>query len=206
MAEEEINLPSLVIVLLITGLAVRYFFFSGNASTAHRQPGGTGGLSPEELQRRREREREAAVETIQQMFPQVDRRTILWDLQRHGGNLQATTERILAGRTETVSFASFTHVPGVFLHTLHSAMLFCLIEETPSLTPSVNLVASNYVPAPSPAHLARDNCCRAAKRNCHQQQTGGKEGPPRSDYEIQLEGQTRQCPLGGCWSGHKQRP
>ncbi|CCC06853.1 hypothetical protein SMACR_00879 [Sordaria macrospora] len=101
MAEEEINLPSLVIVLLITGLAVRYFFFSGNASTANRQPGGTGGLSPEELQRRREREREAAVETIQQMFPQVDRRTILWDLQRHGGNLQATTERILAGRTET---------------------------------------------------------------------------------------------------------
>lgn len=103
MAEEEINLPSLVIILLITGLAVRYFFFSGNGSPANRQPGGTGGLSPEELQRRREREREAAVETIQQMFPQVDRRTILWDLQRHGGNLQATTERILAGRTETVS-------------------------------------------------------------------------------------------------------
>ncbi|KAJ4420676.1 hypothetical protein N0V85_000498 [Neurospora sp. IMI 360204] len=101
MAEEEINLPSLVIVLLITGLAVRYFFFSGNASSANRQPGGTGGASPEELQRRREREREVAVETIQQMFPQVDRRTILWDLQRHGGNLQATTERILAGRTET---------------------------------------------------------------------------------------------------------
>ncbi|KAK1782524.1 hypothetical protein QBC45DRAFT_224166 [Copromyces sp. CBS 386.78] len=101
MAEEEINLPSLVIVLLITGLAVRYFFFSGNASRANRQPGGTGGVTLEELQRRREREREAAVETVQQMFPQVDRRTILWDLQRHGGNLQATTERILAGRTET---------------------------------------------------------------------------------------------------------
>lgn len=109
MAEEEINIPSLVIVLLVTGLAVRYFFFSGNASSANRQPGGTGGATPEELQRRREREREAAVETIQQMFPQVDRRTILWDLQRHGGNLQATTERILAGRTETVSSDFFFH-------------------------------------------------------------------------------------------------
>lgn len=45
--------------------------------------------------------REVAAQRIQQMFPQVDRRTILWDLQRNGGSIQATTERVLAGRLET---------------------------------------------------------------------------------------------------------
>jgi len=38
------------------------------------------------------------VERIQQMFPQVGRRLIMWDLQRNGGNIAATTERILSGR------------------------------------------------------------------------------------------------------------
>lgn len=32
------------------------------------------------------------------MFPQVSRRSIMWDLQRNGGNVVATTERILSGR------------------------------------------------------------------------------------------------------------
>jgi len=39
------------------------------------------------------------------MFPQVSRRSIMWDLQRNGGNVVATTERILSGRgLEVVSF------------------------------------------------------------------------------------------------------
>ncbi|KAK8080514.1 hypothetical protein PG997_008332 [Apiospora hydei] len=33
--------------------------------------------------------------------PQLDRRTILWDLQRTGGSISATTERVLSGRIET---------------------------------------------------------------------------------------------------------
>jgi hypothetical protein len=41
------------------------------------------------------------------MFPQVSRRSIMWDLQRNGGNVVATTERILSGRgLEVVSFES----------------------------------------------------------------------------------------------------
>lgn len=32
------------------------------------------------------------------MFPQVGRREIMWDLQRNGGSVAATTERILGGR------------------------------------------------------------------------------------------------------------
>lgn len=33
------------------------------------------------------------------MFPQLDRRTIAWDLHRNGNSVPATTERILAGRS-----------------------------------------------------------------------------------------------------------
>lgn len=32
------------------------------------------------------------------MFPQVGRREIIWDLQRNGWSVAATTERILGGR------------------------------------------------------------------------------------------------------------
>lgn len=47
------------------------------------------------------RRREEAVAQLQQMFPQLDRRTLLWDLQRTGGNMAATAERALAGRLDT---------------------------------------------------------------------------------------------------------
>jgi len=102
MANEQINVPSLVLILVLSGLIIRYLFFSppgGAPAGAPRRgqgPGGRDSLSAL-------RQREAAVERIQQMFPQVERRTVLWDLQRNGGNIAATTERILAGRLETVS-------------------------------------------------------------------------------------------------------
>ncbi|KAF7532502.1 hypothetical protein G7054_g7872 [Neopestalotiopsis clavispora] len=95
MADEQISLSSLIFVVVISGLAIRYFFFSGSTATqsARRQsPRDAAGAA---------RAREAAVERIQQMFPHVDRRAILWDLQRTGGSVQATTERILSGRVET---------------------------------------------------------------------------------------------------------
>lgn len=44
------------------------------------------------------------IEQVAQMFPQLSRREIMWDLQRNGGSVAATTERILTGRgLETVS-------------------------------------------------------------------------------------------------------
>jgi coupling of ubiquitin conjugation to ER degradation protein 1 len=94
MSNEQINVPSLVVILVLSGLIVRYLFFSAPSPPA--QP--RDSLSAQ-------RSRAAAVERIQQMFPQVDRRTILWDLQRNGGSIAATTERILAGRMETVSLS-----------------------------------------------------------------------------------------------------
>jgi len=96
MANDQINVPSLVVILVLSGLIVRYLFFSSPAGT-QPQSGAAGRDSLAAL-----RQREAAVERIQQMFPLVDRRTVLWDLQRNGGNIAATTERILAGRMDTV--------------------------------------------------------------------------------------------------------
>lgn len=100
MANDQINLPSLVVILVLSGLIVRYLFFSSPAS--NQQP--RDSLS-------QMRQREVAVERIQQMFPQVDRRTILWDLQRNGGSIAATTEKILAGRMETVSLPAPLPLP-----------------------------------------------------------------------------------------------
>ncbi|KAK4165895.1 hypothetical protein QBC43DRAFT_314469 [Cladorrhinum sp. PSN259] len=92
--EQQINVPSLLIILFVSGVVLKYFFFSpspANNNNGRRQ------ADPAAVMR----SREVAVERIQQMFPQVDRRTILWDLQRTGGNIAATTERVLSGRLET---------------------------------------------------------------------------------------------------------
>ncbi|KAH8173019.1 CUE domain-containing protein [Sarocladium implicatum] len=90
MANDQIPLPYFLAILVIGGLIVRYLFFGGPAAPQARR-------SPEAFVR----SREVAVERIQQMFPQADRRSILWDLQRNGGSVQSTTERILAGRLDT---------------------------------------------------------------------------------------------------------
>ena len=91
MSNEQISLPYFLGILVVSGLVIRYLFFGGSAPQQ-------AGRSPEAFLR----SREVTVERIQQMFPQADRRSILWDLQRNGGNIQNTTERILAGRLDTV--------------------------------------------------------------------------------------------------------
>jgi coupling of ubiquitin conjugation to ER degradation protein 1 len=93
MDEQTINIPQLLIVLVLGGLAVRYLFFSPSANGTVQ-----GGRSS------RGRVREQDVQQLEQMFPQMSRRHIMWDLQRNGGNIAATTERILSGRgLDTVS-------------------------------------------------------------------------------------------------------
>ncbi|OIW32124.1 hypothetical protein CONLIGDRAFT_252992 [Coniochaeta ligniaria NRRL 30616] len=90
---EQVNVPSLLVILALSGLIVRYLFFSTPASSRAQQQASRESSTA--------RNREAAVQQLQQMFPQVDRRTLLWDLQRTGGNMAATTDRVLAGRLET---------------------------------------------------------------------------------------------------------
>ncbi|KAM5348107.1 hypothetical protein ACJ41O_007931 [Fusarium nematophilum] len=89
MSNEQISLPYFLAILVVSGLIIRYLFFGGPSPPPAAR-------SPEAFLR----SREVAVERIQQMFPQADRRSILWDLQRNGGNIQNTTERILAGRLD----------------------------------------------------------------------------------------------------------
>ncbi|KAH7328217.1 hypothetical protein B0I35DRAFT_12021 [Stachybotrys elegans] len=91
MAEDQISLPYLMVMMVVSVLVIRYLFFSSPATPP------SSARSPEIIMR----SRESAVERIQQMFPQADRRSLLWDLQRNGGNIHNTTERILAGRLET---------------------------------------------------------------------------------------------------------
>ncbi|CAK7227858.1 hypothetical protein SBRCBS47491_006711 [Sporothrix bragantina] len=101
---DEINVPSLVLVLVVSGFLIRHFFFRGSPQTNASETGTRGAAGQSRDQRRAEaldRRTEAAVEHIQQIFPYADRRDIWWDLRRNGINVAATTERILAGRLDT---------------------------------------------------------------------------------------------------------
>ena len=94
--DQTIGVPQLVIILMLSGLAIRYLFFSPSSASS----GTSASRAANNL-----RAREADVDHILQMWPQADRRSIMWDLQRNGGNLAATTERMLSGRgLETVCY------------------------------------------------------------------------------------------------------
>jgi hypothetical protein len=86
--QTPVGLPQLLVVLILGFLVIRWIFFSSTQSSQSSRGGHTAGRS---------RVNPAQVEQVAQMFPQLDRRDIMWDLQRNGGNVQATTERILGG-------------------------------------------------------------------------------------------------------------
>lgn len=90
MAEQTINIPQLLAVLLVGFLAVRWYFSASEPNTGNGSRGPNTG--------RTRQVDPARVEQVAQMFPQLSRRDIMWDLQRNGGSVQATTERILGGR------------------------------------------------------------------------------------------------------------
>ncbi|KAI4265874.1 MAG: hypothetical protein L6R38_009117, partial [Xanthoria sp. 2 TBL-2021] len=83
--QQTLNLPSLIFVVILVGLSIRYFFFSASSTNTRSSNRGRG-ADP------------VQVDQLQQMFPQLNRRDIQWDLQRNGGSVQATTERVLGGR------------------------------------------------------------------------------------------------------------
>lgn len=157
MANDQINLPSLVVILVLSGLIVRYLFFS--SPPGNQQP--RDSLS-------QMRQREAAVERIQQMFPQTDRRTILWDLQRNGGSIAATTEKILSGRMETVRTSLqplITSPRGLRL--LCASLILC--------------AATDHLPAPTPTGLQRSVVVVAGWLP----ETDGKARATEPDPEVQ---------------------
>ncbi|KAI1776841.1 hypothetical protein F4818DRAFT_411955 [Hypoxylon cercidicola] len=91
MADEQVSLTSLIVMVVLGGLIIRYLFFSPASPTPR----------PARDAQSAARAREAMVQRVQEVCPHIDRRTILWDLQRHGGNVAATVERILSGQIET---------------------------------------------------------------------------------------------------------
>ncbi|KAG9248477.1 hypothetical protein BJ878DRAFT_26684 [Calycina marina] len=130
--EQTINLPQLVIVIVLAGLAVRYLFFgtaTGNSTPSSRTANNVGA-------------READVEHILQIWPQADRRSIMWDLQRNGGNLAATTERMLSGRGLEVPPQSFQPpLPVAVNSTAPTASTNSGVAQTPDLITRYNLKA-----------------------------------------------------------------
>ncbi|KAF1998821.1 AMFR protein-like protein [Amniculicola lignicola CBS 123094] len=96
MAEQTLNIPQLVVFIIVSVLAIRWYF-SRPVATGTRPAAGqrTSRLNP------------AQIEQVAQMFPQLNRRDIAWDLQRNGGNVSATTEKVLSGRPLEPAPASF---------------------------------------------------------------------------------------------------
>ena len=100
MADEEpsLNIPSLLTLAVVSFFVIRWFF---NRDSEPGSGSGGGGRS----RARGNAVDPAQVEQISQMFPQLNAREIMWDLQRNGGSVAATSERILGGRgLEVVSF------------------------------------------------------------------------------------------------------
>ena len=83
--EATISLPSLAFVAVLGFIIYRYFTSSSRSA------------SPSSARVAGQRFTPAQVEQITAMFPQLNRRDIMWDLQRNGGSVAATTERILGG-------------------------------------------------------------------------------------------------------------
>lgn len=97
--EPSLNIPSLLTLAVVSFFVIRWFFNRDESSPS-------GGSRP----RRGNAVDPAQVEQISQMFPQLSTREIMWDLQRNGGSVAATTERILTGRgLEMVRFAIILH-------------------------------------------------------------------------------------------------
>jgi coupling of ubiquitin conjugation to ER degradation protein 1 len=90
MPEEEpsLNIPSLLTLAVVSFFVIRWFLKrDGGPDAGGPRARGRGNIVDP-----------AQVEQIAQMFPQLSTREIMWDLQRNGGNVAATTERILSGR------------------------------------------------------------------------------------------------------------
>ncbi|KAK7610596.1 hypothetical protein JOL62DRAFT_104969 [Phyllosticta paracitricarpa] len=86
------NIPQLLVIAVVSFLLFRWYSSSsGSASTtANGRSTSHNNGAP--------RVNPAAVEQVALMFPQLQRRDIMWDLSRNGSNVAATTERILSGR------------------------------------------------------------------------------------------------------------
>ncbi|KAF2805626.1 uncharacterized protein BDZ99DRAFT_373125, partial [Mytilinidion resinicola] len=94
MAEQTVNIPQTLVFLILFLLAIRWYFSKPTPGTTSST--GTRATTP--TINRGVRINPAQVENVAQMFPNASRRDIMWDLQRNGGNVTATVERLVEGR------------------------------------------------------------------------------------------------------------
>ncbi|KAK3702271.1 hypothetical protein LTR37_014982 [Vermiconidia calcicola] len=87
--QTSINIPQILAVALVGFLAIRWYL--------NKPPSSSDSSSSASSQRGRQVDLDK-INQLSAMFPQLDRRTLAWDLHRNGGNVSATTERVLVGR------------------------------------------------------------------------------------------------------------
>ena len=90
--ETSINIPQLLAVALVGFFAIRWYLNKPPPSS----PSGSNNNSS--TSRANRGVDPAQITQVSAMFPQLDRRSIAWDLHRNGGNVAGTSERILTGR------------------------------------------------------------------------------------------------------------
>lgn len=90
-SKTSINIPQIIAVALVGFFAFRWFMSKPSSSSSDNTSASSRSRGNQAVDL-------AKIEQIAAMFPQLDRRTIAWDLHRNGGSVPATTERVLAGR------------------------------------------------------------------------------------------------------------
>jgi coupling of ubiquitin conjugation to ER degradation protein 1 len=91
--ETSINIPQLLAVALVGFFAIRWYLNKPPPSS----PGSSSSTGSSTSRANRGVDL-AQIAQVSAMFPQLDRRSIAWDLHRNGGNVAGTSERILTGR------------------------------------------------------------------------------------------------------------
>ncbi|KAL1953745.1 hypothetical protein VTO42DRAFT_2309 [Malbranchea cinnamomea] len=131
MADDEatLNIPSILTLAVVSFFFIRWFLSSRSSAGDGQQPRGRR-VDP------------AQVEQISQMFPQLSRREIMWDLHRNGGSVAATTERILSGRgldTPPPSYQPMIPQPAPQPHTATASSSSASKPQTENLITRYNL-------------------------------------------------------------------
>jgi coupling of ubiquitin conjugation to ER degradation protein 1 len=117
--ETSINIPQLLAVALVGFFAIRWYLNKPPPSTPGSSSNGSSSTS-----RANRGVDPAQIAQVSAMFPQLDRRSIAWDLHRNGGNVAGTSERILTGRgldNPPPSFQPVLPEPAVQVPTTSSA-------------------------------------------------------------------------------------
>ncbi|KAJ5259726.1 hypothetical protein N7524_008788 [Penicillium chrysogenum] len=167
MSDEEpsLNIPSLLTLAVVSYFVIRWFFNRDESAAGGSRGRGRGNVVDP-----------AQVEQIAQMFPQLSTRDIMWDLQRNGGSVAATTERILTGRgletTATAASAPKADAQDLISRYNLSAKAESPPAESHSEVPSKSTWSQNKEERQRILQKRRDDMILAARRKMMQKNLG----------------------------------